>query len=68
MENRLNSKFDGLISLEEAANLIGVTSDYLRAEIKRGKLAEGSDCKKIGKVWIVDKEKFIEKYGKSNTR
>lgn len=64
MENRLNSKFDGLISLEEAAGLIGVTSDYLRAEIKRGKLIDGVDCKKIGKPWIVDKERFIEKYGK----
>ena len=58
----MNRKFEGLISLEEAAELIGVSTQYLRAEIKRGKLVNEEDCIKIGKPWIVDKEKFLAKY------
>lgn len=57
------SGFDNLISLKEAADLIDVSPDYLRAEIARGKLTEGIDCKKYGKQWVVDIEKFKKKYG-----
>lgn len=62
----MENKFYGLVTLNEAADLIGVTSSYLRAEIKRGKLEIGIDCEKFGKQWVVDKERFIDKYKRDN--
>lgn len=58
------SKFDGLISLQEAADLIGVSSAYLRAEISRGKLVEGIHCGKYGKQWVINKLPFLKKYNR----
>lgn len=59
---RKENVFDKLISLQDAANLLGVSDSFLRAEIRRGNLIKGIHCQKYGKQWVVCKEAFLKQY------
>ncbi|MDY5098757.1 MULTISPECIES: hypothetical protein [Clostridia] len=55
------NKFDGLISLENAAKKYGKSGSTLRTYIARGKFKENVDYKKFGKT-IVFNESALDKF------
>lgn len=61
------NKFDGLISLGEAAELFDISERGLRKAIERGKLKEGQDAKKFGKQWVIDIAALEREYRKVGT-
>lgn len=61
------SKFDGLISLKDAANMFGKGESTLKEAIQRGKFKEGEDAKKFGKQWVFDIAALEREYGKIGT-
>ena len=64
----MNNKFEGLISLGEAAELFDISERGLRKAIERGKLKEGQDAKKFGKQWVIDIAALKREYGKKITK
>lgn len=60
----MNSKFEGLISLADAAKLYNKKDGTLRRNIANGFFKEGIDCKKFGTVWVFDINALEKKYGK----
>ena len=55
--------FDGLMSLDEAAQRWGRADATLRQAILRGKFVEGVDAKHIGKQWIITESAMRREYG-----
>ena len=55
--------FDGLISLQEAADMYGKNASTLRHAILDGRLVEGVDCKKFGKQWVITLAALKRFYG-----
>lgn len=58
-----NDPFEGLMSLNEAAERWGRADATLRQAILRGKFVEGVDAKHIGKQWIITEEAMRREYG-----
>jgi len=58
------SRFDGLLSLKDAADIWGKDDSVLRKAIATGKLIENVDVKKFGKQWVVTVEAMERLYGK----
>lgn len=57
------SKFEGLLSLADAASMWHLEESTIRKAISRGKLVEGVDAKKFGKQWIVTESSMEREYG-----
>lgn len=57
------NRFDGLLSLSDAAKKYGVDDSVLRHAIRNGTLIEGVDVKKFGKQWVITEEALIRRYG-----
>lgn len=60
----MHSKFKGLYSIAEAAEMFGRESSTLRRNISNGKFIENEDVKKFGKTWIFRIEALEREYGK----
>ncbi|GIM32978.1 hypothetical protein [Paraclostridium bifermentans] len=60
----MNKKFEGLISLQDAAKLYDKQDGTLRMNIKNGFFKEGEDCIKFGTTWVFDMDSLERKYGK----
>lgn len=58
-----NDPFEGLMSLNEAAERWGRADATLRQAILRGKFVEGVDAKHIGKQWIITEKAMRREYG-----
>ena len=58
----MNSIWDNLLSLKEAAEQYNREESTLRRAISNGLLVEGQDCKKFGKQWIIKKEAMERVY------
>ncbi|MEG2832432.1 MAG: hypothetical protein RR923_06585 [Bacilli bacterium] len=50
----MNPKFEGLISLKDAAVKFNKDESTLRRNIKNKKFIEGEDCIKFGTTWVFD--------------
>lgn len=50
----MNPKFEGLISLKDAAAKFNKDESTLRRNIKNKKFIEGEDCIKFGTTWVFD--------------
>ena len=57
-----NKIFEGLISLQDAAELYGKSEVTLRHNIRNGKFKEGQDCKKFRSQWIFDVKALDREY------
>lgn len=55
------NKFEGLISLENAAKKYGKSGSTLRTYIARGKFEENIDYKKFGKTIVFD-ESVLDRF------
>lgn len=65
----MNKKFEGLISLQDAAKLYNKQDGTLRMNIKNGKFKEDIDVKKFGTTWVFDINALEREYGKlDNTK
>lgn len=60
----MQNKFEGLISLSDAAKLYNKQDGTLRVNIRNGKFKEGTDCVKFGTVWVFDIKALEREYGK----
>lgn len=58
----MQNKFEGLISLADAAKLYNKQDGTLRMNIRNGKFKEGIDCMKFGTVWVFDKDALEREY------
>jgi hypothetical protein len=58
------NKFNGLISLSDAAKLYSKAESTLRESISRGKFKENIDVKKFGKQWVFDIDALNREYKK----
>lgn len=61
----MQNKFEGLISLSDAAKKYGKQDGTLRVNIKNGKFKEGTDCMKFGTVWVFDISALEREYSKT---
>ncbi len=61
------SRFDGLYSLSEAAEMLGIDKSVLRVAIGRGRFIIGEDVKLFSKQWVITDE-AIEKYRLNHLR
>lgn len=59
----INTAFDGLLSLGNAATLWKLDESTLRRAIGSNKLKKDIDVRKFGKQWIVTKEAMEREYG-----
>lgn len=59
-----NKKFEGLISLKDAAKMFGKEESTLRRNISNGFFKEGEDCIKFGTTWVFDIDSLEKKYTK----
>lgn len=62
----MSNKFDGLLSLKEAAEKYNRDDSTLRRAIKNNKLVENVDCKKFGKQWVITVEAMEREYNNKN--
>ena len=60
------NKFEGLISLKEAAIIFNKEESTLRRNISNGKFKKEIDCKKFGTTWVFDIESLKREYGNKN--
>lgn len=58
------NRFDGLYSLSDAADMLGVEDSVLRVAIRKNYFSD-SEVRKYGKQWIITAE-AIEKYRKNH--
>lgn len=56
-------KFEGLLSLAQAAAIWQLDDSTLRKAVAAGRLIEGADCLKYGKQWIVQATAMCRVYG-----
>lgn len=62
----MNKKFEGLISLQDAAKLYNKQDGTLRMNIKNGKFANGIDVKKFGTTWVFDISALEREYNQTD--
>lgn len=55
------NRFDGLYSLSDAADMLGIDKSVLLVAIRRGRFLIDEDVKLFSKQWIITAE-AIEKY------
>ena len=60
---KIDSPFDGLMSMREATEMWGLNESTLRRAIIYGKLIEGIDVHKFGKQWVVVFNSMVREYG-----
>ncbi len=60
---KIDSPFDGLMSLRDATEMWGLNESTLRRAIIYGKLLLGIDVCKFGKQWVISYESMIREYG-----
>lgn len=60
---QVNTPFDGLIAFSDASELWGLNESTLRKAITYGKLVNGVDICKFGKVWVISIEAMQREYG-----
>ena len=60
---KVESPFEGLLSLADATNLWGLSESTLRKAISYGKLIPGVEVCKYGKQWVVSVEAMVREYG-----
>ena len=60
---KVESPFEGLLSLADATNLWGLSESTLRKAISYGQLIPGVDVCKYGKQWVVSVEAMVREYG-----
>lgn len=60
---KIDSPFDGLMSMREATEMWGLNESTLRRAIMYGKLIEGIDVHKFGKQWVVVFNSMVREYG-----
>ena len=53
-----------IMTMKEAAEHFGIVEGTIRAGIKRGKLIEGVDYRKAGKITLVTKSSIEREWGK----
>lgn len=54
-------RFEGLYSLGEAAEMLGVDASVLRNALRKGYFENGVEAKMFGKQWVITAE-AIERY------
>ena len=59
----IKDKFEGLITLKDAARMFKREDSTLRRNISNGKFKEDVDCKKFGTTWVFDIESLKKAYG-----
>ena len=59
----IKDKFEGLITLRDAARMLKREDSTLRRNISNGKFKEDVDCKKFGTTWVFDIESLKKAYG-----
>lgn len=59
----MKTKFDGLLSLSDAAKKWNRADNTMRQNIKNGKFVENVDVKKFGKQWVITEDAMIREYG-----
>lgn len=57
-------KFEDILTLSEAAEFCGKTEGAIRSSIKSGKLIEGKDWRKAGRITLITKKSIEKLYGK----
>lgn len=62
------NKFDGLLSLADAAEKFGKAETTLRNLINLGRFEIGVEVKKFGKQWVFDEDALERYYNKLNSR
>lgn len=60
---KVESPFEGLLSLSDATTIWGLNESTLRKAIAYGKLVSGVDVCKYGKQWVVAVSSMIREYG-----
>ena len=56
-----------IMTMKEAAEAFGIVEGTIRAGIKRGKLIEGVDYRKAGKITLVTRSSIEREWGKTST-
>ena len=64
MENGGMIMINEIMTMKEAAEYFGIVEGTIRAAIKRGKLIEGQDYRKAGKITLVTREAVERIWGK----
>lgn len=59
----VQSRFDGLMALGDAAELWNINDSTLRHAIANGKFKCGTDITKFGKQWVITIEAMVREYG-----
>lgn len=63
-----NSKFAGLLSLAEAAEIWQTDESTIRKAIAQGRLIDGRDCRKFGKQWVITADGMTNCFGRAKGR
>ncbi|SFN60586.1 Protein of unknown function [Pseudobutyrivibrio sp. UC1225] len=60
---KVDSPFDGLMSLRDATEMWGLNESTLRRAIIYGRFLLGIDVCKFGKQWVISYESMLREYG-----
>jgi len=59
----VSTPFDNLIAFGDATDLWNLNESTLRKAVPYGKLIDGVDVKKFGKLWLITKSAMVREYG-----
>jgi hypothetical protein len=59
----IQSRFDGIMALGDAAEIWNMDDSTLRHAIANGKFKCGTDITKFGKQWVITIEAMVREYG-----